>query len=145
MHQIGNNYTFHIGSVEWLQRIRGVVVLHDFYLTNLFLGWCRQPGAAKGVEANTLQHWYGNDAPDRMAQAEAGGRFLEDTADWAPMTEWLCARSLGVLTHSSWGLDRVHQSTIGPVKPWLGCRTPQFRHVRAGRGHATRNRRNSTC
>jgi glycosyltransferase involved in cell wall biosynthesis len=115
VHQIGNSFTFHIGSVEWLQRVRGVVILHDFYLTNLFLGWCRYPGALPGVEASTLTRWYGDDAPRRMADAEASRRFLDDTADWAPMTEWLCARSLGVVTHSRWGLERVHQSTIGPV------------------------------
>ena len=112
VHQIGNSFTFHAGSLEWLQRVRGVVVLHDFYLTDLFLGWCWHTSVDG---ADLIAHWYGPDAPAQMEAAQRSKWFLEQTADTMPMTEWLCAQALAVVTHSSWGLDRVLASTIGPV------------------------------
>lgn len=112
VHQVGNSYAFHAGSLAWLPRLRGVVVLHDFYLTDLFLGWCAATGTD---EAAVVTQWYGADAPELLDQARRTDRFLDLTAATVPMTEWLCAQALAVVTHSTWGLARVRAATLGPI------------------------------
>lgn len=113
VYQIGDNYTYHRGCVEWLRRAPGVICLHDFFLGNLFCGWAenRKPDAMA-----TLRACYG----ERIAETFFGYKSSEDlihaTKDTAPMTEWICSMAYGVITHSSWGIQRVVDSCPGPVR-----------------------------
>ncbi|QAU24998.1 glycosyltransferase family 1 protein [Dyella sp. M7H15-1] len=113
VYQIGDNYSFHRGCLEWLARKSGVVCLHDFYVAHLFLGWARDhaSGASQVVE-----RWYGKGAPSAFFSAASTADFIRDTHQSMPMTEWVCSMATGVITHSSWGISRVKEGCAGPVQ-----------------------------
>lgn len=113
IYQIGDNYSFHQGCVEWLARAPGVICLHDFFVGHLFLGWAQN----HALEANhVLERWYGLKASETFFKAATNGNFVEETHESFPMTEWICAMATGVITHSHWGLPRVMGSCAGPVQ-----------------------------
>ena len=113
VYQIGDNYPYHRGCLEWLPRAPGIVCLHDFYLGNLFYGWAQH----HGVEAEaTLRAWYGTEAAERFFRYDNFEAFIDGTKDAAPMTEWVCSLAHGIITHSSWGIQRVLKSCPGPVR-----------------------------
>jgi glycosyltransferase involved in cell wall biosynthesis len=112
VHQIGNNYEFHVGNLEWLDHAACVVSLHDFYLGHLFFHWAQtRPEDARAI----LVHWYGAEAGEAFFNHARSARFLELTSDAMPMTEWICSRATAVITHSSWGVGRVLNACAGPV------------------------------
>ncbi len=113
VHQIGNYYAFHEGCLAWLPEAPGVICLHDFYLGHLFWGWAehRRPQAVAIV-----QSWYGAETGARFFTHTSPEAFLEDTHLSAPMTEWIASMGTAVLTHSSWGVERVMRSCAGPVR-----------------------------
>lgn len=107
VYQIGNNYQFHCGALEWLSKLSGIVCLHDYFLGNLFHGWSLQNHeAAKHI----LRIWYGQTISENFFSSNL--LALHDTA---PMTEWLTAMASGVITHSSWNIKRVLNACPGPV------------------------------
>lgn len=110
VYQIGNNYQFHRGCMEWLPVYSGIVCLHDFFLGHLFHEWAnyRRP-----VAQLILREWYGPEIAETYFSIESD--FIERTQDRAPMTEWICSMALGVVTHSSWAIQRVLDSCPGPV------------------------------
>ncbi|MFJ2693620.1 glycosyltransferase [Pseudomonas sp. NPDC087336] len=113
IHQIGDNYQFHQGSVEWLTRHSGIVCLHDFFLGNLFWGW-----AHNNIEQarEVLKTYYSKEASERFFNINSSEEFIELTKDQWPMTEWICSMASGTVTHSNWGCDRVLKSCPGPVR-----------------------------
>ena len=116
IYQIGNNYDFHQGCLEWLPKLPGIICLHDFFLGHLFNGWAQ--GRRHQADAE-LRAWYGNEIAGRFFSYQNSEAFIEGVRNVSPMTEWVCSMAHGVITHSSWGLDRVLKSCPGPV-----CVTP---------------------
>jgi len=113
VYQIGDNFAYHKGCLEWLPHAPGVVCLHDFFLGNLFSGWAQD----HMVEAlATLRAWYGEDAATAYFGHSATEDFIDATHGVAPLTEWICSMGYGVITHSSWSIQRVLDSCPGPVE-----------------------------
>ena len=113
VYQIGDNYAYHRGCLEWLHRAPGVVCLHDFFLGNLFHGWAQDH---KAESLATLRSWYGDETAKAYFGHSATEKFIEATNVAAPMTEWICSQAYGVITHSSWGIKRILNSCPGPVQ-----------------------------
>jgi glycosyltransferase involved in cell wall biosynthesis len=113
IYQIGDNYDFHQGGLEWLARLPGVVILHDFFLGHLFLSWA-QSDRARAIEI--LRIWYGEETARAFFGYPDQEAFIQGTRDTAPMTEWVCSMAQAVVTHSSWGCERVLNSCAGPVR-----------------------------
>ncbi|MGN7983595.1 glycosyltransferase family 4 protein [Burkholderia sp. 22313] len=112
IYQIGNSYDFHEGCLYWAPNAPGIVCLHDFYVGHLFYSWAQ----SRLPEAEAiLKHWYGDAAAARFFTYTNSGAFIDATCAGSPMTEWICSMALGVVTHSSWGCDRVLKSCPGPV------------------------------
>jgi glycosyltransferase involved in cell wall biosynthesis len=112
IYQIGDNYEFHQGALQWLPHFPGLICLHDFYVGHLFYGWAQTNRAqAQGI----LRAWYGNDAAARFFNYLTSEMFIEETCHASPMTEWICSMADGVITHSSWDIERVLRSCSGPV------------------------------
>ena len=112
VYHIGDNFAFHRGAIEWLERMPGVVCLHDFYLGHLFHGWAR---SREAEGARILRSLYGDGADVRFFKAALEPTFIAETASVTPCTEWICAMASAVVTHSSWGIPRVLDSCPGPV------------------------------
>jgi glycosyltransferase involved in cell wall biosynthesis len=113
IYQIGDNYTYHRGCLEWLHRAPGIVCLHDFFLGHLFCDWAQNN---KPEALATLRAWYGDEATQLFLSYKNSDEFIEANKDQAPLTEWICSMASGVITHSSWGLQRVLASCAGPVR-----------------------------
>lgn len=113
IHQIGDNYEFHQGNIEWLSRFSGIVCLHDFYLGNLFWNWAQHH---TGQAHEVLKTYYSNEVAERFFSISGNEKFIDFTKDQSPMTEWICSMASGVVTHSNWGCDRVLSSCPGPVR-----------------------------
>lgn len=112
VYQVGDNYEFHIGCLEWLERAPGIVCLHDFFLGHLFWAWAhRHPGRADAV----LKAWYGDTVAASYFRHPDSASFIAATATEAPMTEWIGAMASGVITHSNWGAKRLCRACPGPV------------------------------
>lgn len=112
IYHMGDNYGLHRGCMEWLPRLPGIVCLHDYVLTNLFTGWSESRSEAVN---DFLQSWYGRLVPPAEHIHANLRKFSHHLQDVVPLTEWLCAKSHGVVTHSSWGIRRVLNATPGPV------------------------------
>ena len=112
VYQVGNNFEFHRGCLEWLPQLPGLVALHDFFLGGLFHSWAQRH---RSEADSILRTWYGADVAATYFAFE-GQAFVDATADEAPMTEWIAAMSQGVIAHSSWGMARVLAACPGPVR-----------------------------
>lgn len=113
VYQIGNNFEFHRGALEWIDRAPGVVSLHDFYLGHLFYVWAHDKRA--DAEA-LLDRWYGPHSGREFFGFSDSESFLAATAEAMPMTEWISSKASAVITHSMWGTDRVLRGCPGPVR-----------------------------
>jgi glycosyltransferase involved in cell wall biosynthesis len=132
VYQIGDHFGFHRGAVEWLPVLPGTVCLHDFYLADLFNAWAQRdrPRAER-----ILATWYGAPARDFFRLASEPD-FVAKTAQLAPMTEWISSMAVAVVTHSSWGIDRVLRSCPGPVRVLALPYEPQVADARPRRTRA---------
>jgi glycosyltransferase involved in cell wall biosynthesis len=112
VYQVGDNYEFHIGCLEWLERAPGIVCLHDFFLGHLFWAWAHHhPARADTV----LKSWYGEAVASTYFRHPNSDAFIAATAEAAPMTEWIGGMALGVITHSNWGAERLCRACPGPI------------------------------
>ena len=111
IYQIGDNYLFHQGCLHWMPRAPGIICLHDYFLGNLFQGWALENVQLRDI---IVQEWYGTDALEAVKKSR-GTKFIQDTYQLAPMTEWFCSFGLGIMTHSAWDIQRVLKSCAGPV------------------------------
>lgn len=112
IYQIGDNYEFHGGCLEWLPRLPGIVCLHDFFLGHLFWAWAETRRQQADL---TLQAWYNKEVARHFFRHPNSEAFIASTYNTAPMTEWICSMAYGVVTHSNWDVTRVMQSCPGPV------------------------------
>lgn len=112
MHQIGDHYAYHAGSIAWLSEVGGIVALHDFFLGDMFLSWIsgHEPQAAQ-----VLRSWYSLSVSEYQNMAR-GGRFVERTWPNYPLTEWICSQADGVIIHSDFGRDLVSRATSAPIR-----------------------------
>ncbi len=123
VYQMGNNYDFHHGCLEWLPRFPGIVCLHDCFLGRLFFDWAKlhRPQADA-----TLRTWYGAEVAQRFFGYDNDDAF-KVARDAAPMTEWICSMADGVISHRHKGVERILNSCPGPVHivP-LACDAPRL-------------------
>ena len=113
VYQIGGSFPFHRGCLEWLPSLPGIVCLHDYFLGDLFRGWA---GARWTVAQAILQSCYGEEVAASYFGYDNPADYIEGTREKAPMTEWVAAMATGVITHSSWDIQRVLRSCPGPVE-----------------------------
>lgn len=113
VYQIGNNYQYHRGCLEWLPKLPGVVCLHDYFLGHLFWGWADQVGRTNAYAV--LSAWYGMEVGRSYFSASSTQHFVESTRQTAPLTEWVASMAIGVVVHSGWDIQRVLSACPGPV------------------------------
>ena len=114
VYNIGDNYPFHAGAIELLQRFPGVVIFHDYFLLDLFSAW----RAAKGEQAfadRILDDIYGYDAALRFHAQDGLEGWEEYTSEHFPLTEWIARLADGAVAHSSFYADRLERCCGGPV------------------------------
>lgn len=113
IYQIGDNFQYHEGSLYWLERQRGIVCLHDFFLGNLFCGWAQRERTQASI---VLQQWYGDEIARGYFGHASSANFIAATHEYAPLTEWVASQASAVIAHSGWGMGRVLSACPGPVR-----------------------------
>jgi glycosyltransferase involved in cell wall biosynthesis len=113
IYKIGDNIGYHRGAVEWILKVPGIVCLHDFFVGNLFVDWAVDN---KAIADEFIFNWYGKEVLERYWGYIESGAVMLETTSCAPMTEWICSLANGVITHSSWDIQRVLNSCPGPVE-----------------------------
>lgn len=113
IYQIGDNFHYHEGSLYWLERQRGIVCLHDFFLGNLFWAWAVPD---RDRSSAVLHYWYGDEIARTYFAHTSSASFIAATHENAPLTEWIASQASAVIAHSGWGMDRVLSACPGPVR-----------------------------
>ena len=113
IYQIGDNFQFHMGCLEWLPKLPGVICLHDYFLGSLFWEWSNYRPREKAYAI--LRRLYGNEVEGYFNHNSAES-FIEATHSVMPMTEWVVSMAQAIIIHSSWDIRRVLSACSGPVK-----------------------------
>ena len=113
IYQIGDNFQLHMGCLEWLPKLPGVICLHDYFLGNLFWGWSQNRPREEAYAI--LRGLYGNEVEGYFNHNNAES-FIEATHNMMPMTEWVASMAQAIAVHSSWDIDRVISVCSGPVR-----------------------------
>ncbi|TAL40907.1 MAG: hypothetical protein EPN91_12030, partial [Salinibacterium sp.] len=90
VHQVGDNYRFHVGSLEWLDKVGGIVCLHDFFIGGLFVQWSEQGHQAEADRI--MQEWYGKPL-EWYYDLARNGKHISGT--WPEITfgEWVASKA----------------------------------------------------
>lgn len=112
-YQIGDNYQYHKGCIEWLPSLPGVVSLHDNFLGHLFWAYADKIGRADAYKI--LFKYYKKDIVEAYFNHADSESFIAATADNAPMIEWVVSMASAVIVHSNWALPRIIKFCRGPV------------------------------
>lgn len=113
IYQIGDNYQYHRGCLEWLPSTAGLVSLHDNFLGHLFWSWSEKIGRQNAQDL--LTSMYGSEVAGRFFDHASSATFIAYASVAAPMTEWIASMAKAVIVHSSWAMDRISSACPGPV------------------------------
>ena len=113
VYHVGDNFPFHEGCLYWLERQRGIVCLHDFFLGDLFAAWMQNHHERGGA---ILKYWYGEEIAREWPQHLSSPDFIAATHLKAPLTEWVASQATAVIAHSACGMNRVLSACSGPVR-----------------------------
>ncbi len=113
IYQIGNYYDYHKGVLELMQKYPGIVIFHDYMLTNLFLDFCKLTSSAE--KSQVIDDCYGEGATKHFEQMVHNKNYISIAAKDFPMTEWIARSALGSLVHSDIANDRFLRSCPGPI------------------------------
>jgi glycosyltransferase involved in cell wall biosynthesis len=114
VYNIGNHYPFHAGAVELLHKLPGVVIFHDYFLLDLFSGWCEAKGQQTFAD-RILGDIYGHGAASRLHAKDGLAGWQEYTSEQFPMTEWIGRLAQGSVAHSTFYAERLRHCCGGPV------------------------------
>lgn len=113
IYQIGNNFQFHIGCIEWMYKMPGIVCLHDYFLGSLFWGWSQT--RSRTSNDALLKRLYGHTSAGYFEYSTAES-FIAGTHKTMPMTEWVASMAQAVIVHSGWDLERIRSACSGPTR-----------------------------
>ena len=106
VYNIGDNYPFHAGAIELVQRFPGVVIFHDYFLLDLFRKWCVASGNL-ALGDRILDDLYGEGAARTPSRHGWWPWLGTSTHEHFPMTEWMARFGHGSVAHSSFYADRL--------------------------------------
>src|SRR6516164_6982812 len=114
VYNVGDDPEYHFGVLRLIDRYTGVCIFHDYYLIDLFLGWC-------ATEIEPLAHFivasiYGEEIAKEFWTRIGQPDFQIWAASHVPMTEWLARKALAAVAHAPFYEQRLANSSAGPVK-----------------------------
>ena len=110
IYAIGDNYHYHRGCLEWIDKYPGVVILHDFFVADLFNDWGIEN---KSRATSVIKAWYGDELSKLYSSDCCSFEFMVSNQIF--LTEWICSLAYGVVTHAHWRIQSVLNSCPGPV------------------------------
>ncbi|MCD6026098.1 MAG: glycosyltransferase family protein [Solimicrobium sp.] len=112
VYQIGDNYPYHQGCLEWLPELPGIVCIHDVFVAHLFYSWSEKIGRVNALEE--IRSHYGSEVAQNFFEQVSSASFIAFANRFAPMTEWVASMASAAIIHSTWAMNRVRSSCIGP-------------------------------
>jgi glycosyltransferase involved in cell wall biosynthesis len=114
VYNVGDQPEYHFGVLKLIDRYTGVCIFHDFYLVDLFFGWC-----ATEIE-KPLAHFivasiYGEEIAKEFWARIGQPDFQNWAASHVPMTEWMARKALAAVAHAPFYKKRLADSSAGPV------------------------------
>jgi glycosyltransferase involved in cell wall biosynthesis len=110
VYQVGNSPR-HVYMLDLMQRYRGLVVLHDYFLGGLL--W---PAVQTGFWPTTLDRELEWEGATKLAQSLRAERIgAREILNQVPLNRRLLSLAEAVLVHSAWSLERVRQLVSVPV------------------------------
>jgi glycosyltransferase involved in cell wall biosynthesis len=114
VYNVGDQPDYHFGVLKLIDRYTGVCIFHDFYLVDLFFGWC-----ATEIE-KPLAHFivvsiYGEEIAKEFWARIGQPDFQNWAASHVPMTEWVARKALAAVAHAPFYKQRLADSSAGPV------------------------------
>ena len=110
LYHVGNNPDFHARTWKMLQRIPGIVVLHEAMLHHLVRGMTLAKGDLEGY-AEEMRYAYGRTG-EALARRSLGTGIPLDVWSY-PLFERVVDASLGLIVHNDCTGDRVRASRPG--------------------------------
>lgn len=102
LYHIGNS-PYHAHMFDLIERVPGMIVLHDFYLTGVY-EWLESRGELPGIWQKSLLHSHGWEALSHRFTAK-----LEDVRAKWPCNLQVLQRAIGVIVHSDYSRQLAAQ------------------------------------
>jgi glycosyltransferase involved in cell wall biosynthesis len=115
VYNVGDHPENHFGVLKLIDRYTGVCIFHDFYLVDLFLGWCAteiEKPLAHFIVASIYGEQIAKEFWARIGQPD----FQNWAASHVPMTEWVARKALAAVAHAPFYKQRLADSSAGPVR-----------------------------
>jgi glycosyltransferase involved in cell wall biosynthesis len=114
VYNVGDHPEYHFGVLKLIDRYSGVCIFHDFYLVDLFRGWCATE-IERPLAHSIVASIYGEEIAEEFWARELQPDFQEWAASHAPMTEWVARKALAAVAHAPFYKQRLVDSSAGPV------------------------------
>ena len=114
VYNVGDHLEYHFGVLKLIDRYTGVCIFHDFYLVDLFLGWCATE-IEKPLARFLVASIYGEEIANEFWTRTVQPDFQEWAASHVPMTEWVARKALAAVAHAPFYKQRLADSSAGPV------------------------------
>jgi glycosyltransferase involved in cell wall biosynthesis len=114
VYNVGDQPEYHFGVLRLIDRYAGVCIFHDFYLVDLFFGWCATE-IEKPLPHCIVASIYGEEIAKEFWTRTVQPDFQEWAASHVPMTEWLARKALAAVAHAAFYKQRLADSSAGPV------------------------------
>jgi glycosyltransferase involved in cell wall biosynthesis len=114
VYNIGDHLEYHFGVLKLIDRYPGVCIFHDFYLVDLFLGWCATE-IEKPLRHCIVASIYGQEIAKEFWARTVQPDFQEWAASHVPMTEWVARKALAAVAHAAFYQQRLADASAGPV------------------------------
>ncbi|MBV9673635.1 MAG: FkbM family methyltransferase [Verrucomicrobia bacterium] len=114
VYNIGDHFANHAGVLSFVDRYPGVCIFHDFYIVNLFLGWCSST-CNRTAAHSIVTSLYGEKVAKEFWDRGADVDFQDWCVSHAPMTGWLARKALAAVAHAPFYELRLAEWCAGPV------------------------------
>jgi glycosyltransferase involved in cell wall biosynthesis len=114
VYNVGDHSEYHFGVLKLIDRFTGVCIFHDFYLVDLFLGWCATE-IEKPLADLIVASIYGQETAKEFRTRTGQPDFQEWAVSHVPMTEWVARKALAAVAHAPFYKQRLADSSAGPV------------------------------
>jgi glycosyltransferase involved in cell wall biosynthesis len=114
IYNLGDDYTLHGRALDMIPHCSGILIAHDFYMYDLFLGWLATQPSPDRLHASIIKDLYQR-TPYGLQDVNEGRADLGEVARHYPMIEWLSQFCVAAVAHSKFYANRLRRSCAGPV------------------------------
>lgn len=117
VYNMGDHYTYHEFCLDHLERVPGIVVLHDYVLHNALNGYCQAKKNPQMTYDAVLEQECGEEAlvAMRTLVQEQPSRWWQQEIVRFPVLRWALKNAAGVVVHSAFAGNHVRSRVACPV------------------------------